>query len=141
MFGPSVKSVPGWWVSIVPMLIGEPVALTPGFGPHDDVLTAAWAIARLFLALVLLLLSQPTRAATNAVAATARVILTGFPCRYVILSSSVVRVDMPDTPRARDGEIIDRRLPVCKQVPIVIHLRDFGPLRGGHSDLLHAGCP
>jgi hypothetical protein len=39
MFGPSVKSVPGWWVSIVPMLIGVPVALTPGFVPHADVST------------------------------------------------------------------------------------------------------
>src|ERR1700727_201384 len=36
MFGPSVKSVPGWWVSMVPMLIGEPVAFTPGLGPHED---------------------------------------------------------------------------------------------------------
>jgi hypothetical protein len=36
MFGPSVKSVPGWWVSIVPMLIGVPVALVPGLGPHED---------------------------------------------------------------------------------------------------------
>jgi hypothetical protein len=34
-----VKSVPGWWVSMVPMLIGVPVALTPGLGPHDEVLT------------------------------------------------------------------------------------------------------
>ena len=25
-------------VSIVPMLIGEPVAFTPGLGPHEDVL-------------------------------------------------------------------------------------------------------
>ena len=39
MFGPSVKSVPGWWVSIVPMLIGVPVAATPGFVPHEDVAT------------------------------------------------------------------------------------------------------
>jgi len=39
MFGPSVKSVPGWWVSIVPMLIGVPVALTPGFVPHVEVST------------------------------------------------------------------------------------------------------
>jgi hypothetical protein len=36
MFGPSLKSVPGCLVSIVPMLIGVPVAATPGFGPHDD---------------------------------------------------------------------------------------------------------
>ena len=38
MFGPSLKSVPGCLVSIVPILIGVPVALTPGLGPHDDVL-------------------------------------------------------------------------------------------------------
>src|ERR1700759_845933 len=36
MFGPSVKSVPGWCVSMVPMLIGVPVALTPGLGPPDE---------------------------------------------------------------------------------------------------------
>jgi hypothetical protein len=39
MFGPSLKSVPGCFVSIVPILIGEPVAATPGFGPHFDVST------------------------------------------------------------------------------------------------------
>ena len=39
MFGPSLKSVPGCFVSIVPMLIGDPVAATPGFGPHFDVST------------------------------------------------------------------------------------------------------
>jgi hypothetical protein len=37
MFGPSLKSVPGCLVSIVPMLIGVPVALTPGFGPQAEV--------------------------------------------------------------------------------------------------------
>src|SRR2546421_12925214 len=37
MFGPSLKSVPGCLVSIVPMLIGVPVAFTPGFEPHFDV--------------------------------------------------------------------------------------------------------
>jgi hypothetical protein len=37
MFGPSLKSVPGCLVSIVPMLIGVPVAAWPGFGPHCDV--------------------------------------------------------------------------------------------------------
>jgi hypothetical protein len=37
MFGPSLKSVPGCLVSIVPMLIGVPVAATPAFGPQDDV--------------------------------------------------------------------------------------------------------
>ncbi|MGA9860133.1 MAG: hypothetical protein WBQ18_19865 [Solirubrobacteraceae bacterium] len=39
MFGPSVKSVPGWWVSIVPILIGVPLAALPGDEPHDDVST------------------------------------------------------------------------------------------------------
>jgi hypothetical protein len=39
MFGPSLKSVPGCLVSIVPMLIGVPVAFTPGLGPQDEVLT------------------------------------------------------------------------------------------------------
>jgi hypothetical protein len=37
MFGPSLKSVPGCLVSIVPIGIGVPVAATPGFGPHFDV--------------------------------------------------------------------------------------------------------
>src|SRR5947209_3941580 len=36
MFGPSVKSVPGWCVSMVPMLIGDPDAFTPGLVPHDE---------------------------------------------------------------------------------------------------------
>ena len=57
MFGPSLKSVPGCLVSIVPMLIGVPVALTPGFGPHDDVLVEpvlALAVVPLVLELVAL---------------------------------------------------------------------------------------
>jgi hypothetical protein len=37
MFGPSLKSVPGCFVSIVPILIGVPVAFTPGLGPHEEV--------------------------------------------------------------------------------------------------------
>ena len=41
MFGPSLKSVPGCLVSIVPTLIGVPVAFTPGLGPHDEVLVDA----------------------------------------------------------------------------------------------------
>jgi hypothetical protein len=40
----SVKSVPGCLVLIVPRLIGVPVALTPGFGPHDDVAVLAAAL-------------------------------------------------------------------------------------------------
>src|SRR5437588_4032248 len=39
MFGPSLKSVPGCLVSIVPMLIGVPVAFTPGLVPHFEVST------------------------------------------------------------------------------------------------------
>jgi hypothetical protein len=38
MFGPSLKSVPGCLVSIVPIGIGVPVAFTPGLGPQDEVL-------------------------------------------------------------------------------------------------------
>jgi len=41
MFGISVNDVPGWLVAIAPSGIGVPVAFTPGFVPHCDVLTAA----------------------------------------------------------------------------------------------------
>ncbi|MFZ0384005.1 MAG: hypothetical protein WCD11_03010 [Solirubrobacteraceae bacterium] len=41
MFGTSVKSVPGCLVAMAPMLIGVPVAFTPGFGPHEDVVAEA----------------------------------------------------------------------------------------------------
>ena len=51
MFGLSVKSVPGCLVSIVPMLIGVPVALTPGFGPHDEVSVDAPAAVAVLVAL------------------------------------------------------------------------------------------
>ena len=52
MFGPSLKSVPGCLVSIVPIGIGVPVAATPGFLPHEDVL-AELVLAELVVALVL----------------------------------------------------------------------------------------
>src|SRR6201996_8576437 len=39
MFSMSLKSVPLCLVSIAPMLIGVPVAATPGFVPHADVET------------------------------------------------------------------------------------------------------
>jgi hypothetical protein len=86
MFAMSVKSVPGCLVTIVPSVIGVPLAATPGLGPHDDVLVDAVvaalvvllvaevdeaAGAALLLALLLLLLlPQPAmnrtpRAATN----------------------------------------------------------------------------
>jgi hypothetical protein len=41
MFPISVNDVPGWLVSIPPSAIGVPVAFTPGFVPHCEVLTAA----------------------------------------------------------------------------------------------------
>ena len=53
MFGPSLKSVPGCLVSIVPIGIGVPVALTPGFLPHADVLLLALVELALVVALVL----------------------------------------------------------------------------------------
>jgi hypothetical protein len=83
MFGPSLKSVPGCLVSIVPMLIGVPVALTPGFGPHDDVsldpVLALAVVLELELALLgaaalelaLLLLLLLPHAASSAAATTA----------------------------------------------------------------------
>ena len=40
MFSMSLKSVPGCLVLIAPMLIGVPVAATPGLVPQDDVETA-----------------------------------------------------------------------------------------------------
>jgi hypothetical protein len=39
MFEMSVNEVPGWSVTIVPMLIGDPVAATPGWVPQDEAST------------------------------------------------------------------------------------------------------
>jgi hypothetical protein len=92
MFGPSLKSVPGCFVSIVPMLIGVPVALTPGLLPHDDVLAdAVLALLLLELAappvllLLLLLLPQAasTTARTTANAASAPAVGTFPPLRLI----------------------------------------------------------
>jgi hypothetical protein len=85
MFGPSLKSVPGCLVSIVPMLIGVPVAFTPGLGPHDEVSVDALVLLELLdelelppllaagaLLVLLLLLPHPARiAATPKTAASA----------------------------------------------------------------------
>ena len=86
MFGPSLKSVPGCLVSIVPILIGVPVAFWPGLDPHDDVsldppLELAVLLVELelppllaagLLVLLLLLLPHPARiAATPKTAASA----------------------------------------------------------------------
>jgi hypothetical protein len=94
MFGPSVKSVPGWWVSIVPMLIGVPVALTPGLGPQDDVsveppvlalaaevlLDAALLLELLLL--LLLLLPHPASTIRPMTAVSARDSRTRGTCPY-----------------------------------------------------------
>jgi hypothetical protein len=87
MFGWSVKSVPGCFVLIAPSTIVDPVALTPGFGPQDDVLALAdepepppavvdappedAPAAELGLEVVLLLLPHPASAATTARATSA----------------------------------------------------------------------
>jgi hypothetical protein len=81
MFGPSLKSVPGCLVSMVPMLIGLPVAFTPGLGPHDEVSDDVAPPPELLEAaavdvapppaedeLLLLLLPQPAKTATKAIA-------------------------------------------------------------------------
>jgi hypothetical protein len=78
MLGPSLKSVPGCLVSIVPILIGVPVALTPGLGPHlevsvdppelellDDELEPPPAAAALLL--LELLLPQPVTTTSRAI--------------------------------------------------------------------------
>jgi hypothetical protein len=44
MFSMSLKSVPGCLVLIAPMLIGVPVAATPGLVPHDDAETVPVAV-------------------------------------------------------------------------------------------------
>jgi hypothetical protein len=79
MFGMSVKSVPGCFVAIAPSRIGVPVALTPGFGPHDDVLVETAALelvvplaAAPLVFELLLLLPQPARTATTTTAARVR---------------------------------------------------------------------
>ena len=82
MFGPSLKSVPGCLVSIVPILIGVPVAFTPGLGPQDDVSVDALVellvelelpplLAPGALLVLLLLLPHPARIATLTTAANA----------------------------------------------------------------------
>jgi hypothetical protein len=103
MFGPSVKSVPGWWVSIVPMLIGVPVAATPGLDPQDEVLVLPVVGVELVLAGVLLVLvdaavllllelpPQPASANAPKIAASTANSRTREPCWYILtcLSSFV----------------------------------------------------
>jgi hypothetical protein len=108
MFGPSLKSVPGCLVSIVPMLIGVPVALTPGFGPQLDVLldellelaAAVELVAELdALALapgaadvLLLLLPQPASTATPMSAASGMIVRMRSACLYINLTCVLLLV-------------------------------------------------
>jgi hypothetical protein len=96
MFGPSLKSVPGCLVSIVPILIGVPVALTPGFGPHFDVSVEPPLEPELLdeldppppleaaLLLLLELLPQPASATRPSSAPSAIQTRTGGIRRYVL---------------------------------------------------------
>src|SRR4051794_13794531 len=69
---PSVKSVPGCFVTIAPSLIGVPLAAVPGFVPHFVTSPAAGAAALvlapppLVAAVVLLLLLLPHALMTTA---------------------------------------------------------------------------
>jgi hypothetical protein len=55
----SVKSVPGCLVLMAPRTIGDPVALTPGLGPHEDVLALGVAPPELLVLLALELAPDP----------------------------------------------------------------------------------
>ena len=147
MFGPSVKSVPGWWVSIVPMLIGVPVAATPGLGPHDEMLVdtaalelaAADELAAAVLELLLLLL-LPHPATTSASAATrvSRTPLSGTMCLVVLtnpLLSSGVK-PAPDRPRSADTNCASG----CMQPPV--NTSSIKRLHRVRNARLHAAfCP
>jgi hypothetical protein len=95
MFGPSLKSVPGCLVSIVPMLIGVPVALTPGFGPQAEVLDDD--------PLLLLLLEVLVEAAEEAVVLEApgalEVVLPLLPHPASAISATAAASAMPNRTR------------------------------------------
>jgi hypothetical protein len=141
MFGPSLKSVPGCLVSIVPILIGVPVALTPGLGPQDDVdaLPPADALVEALLlpegAALLLLLLPPQAASPNsamtAVSAT-KSRLRGT-CWYVLTRLSSPQVlNPPRLPRSADRSWAQR----CMQP--VANETTRKPLFGGPTVELHA---
>ena len=96
-----MKSVPGCLVLIAPSGIGVPVAATPGFGPHDDVLVDALVAAAVLVAevdeaagaalllvllvlLLLLLLPQPAMNSTPRTAAHDRPIRTRETWWYIL---------------------------------------------------------
>src|SRR5437588_5844945 len=109
MLGPSLKSVPGCLVSIVPMLIGLPVALTPGLGPQDEVsvepepplepLAAALEVpppdgAAPELLLLLLLLPQPAKT-TSAIAASSPRTMRIRDTTWLVLTDSPLLICKP----------------------------------------------
>jgi hypothetical protein len=111
MFGPSVKSVPGWWVSIVPMLIGVPVALTPGFDPQAEAPVLALldvdpvpVLAGVLLPdpdvlLLLFELPQPASANTPTIAAITAASRTCRPWWYILTCLSSFADEGTNRPR------------------------------------------
>jgi hypothetical protein len=84
-------------VSIVPMLIGVPVAATPGFDPQAEVLVLVLAVVELvvlvvagvlldveLLVVLLELLPQPASASAPTIKASAAVSRTREPCMYFL---------------------------------------------------------
>src|ERR1700733_8672715 len=120
MFGPSLKSVPGCLVSIVPMLIGVPVALTPGFGPHDEVLVEA--VLALVVPLVLeldaplaalldvvellLLLPHPASTSTAPTSTASAQVQRRRSASWYFLTSTPPRNDLVDPPLWRGADLI-----------------------------------
>jgi hypothetical protein len=128
MLGPSLKSVPGCLVSIVPIGIGVPVAATPGFLPHAEVLDELLALALVLVlvaldpplaalpALVVLLLLLPhaarsIAAPTSAASANAR---RRSPWRSLLTSVLLLEMDYVESaPVWRGADVIGAR--TCMQ--------------------------
>jgi hypothetical protein len=94
MFSMSLKSVPLCLVSIAPMLIGVPVAATPGFVPQAEVLVALAPLDEdadaLLVAEELLELELELQAASTptAMAATAASAIRERLCSYLFMCSA-----------------------------------------------------
>ena len=129
MFGPSLKSVPGCLVSIVPMLIGVPVAFTPGFGPHDETLAALVGVAELLELLELefelelelplpleeLLLPQPARTSIPATAVSRANNRVRGHSWYVLTCLSSFDDEGTPAPVGQVGGILCGRPVACKR--------------------------
>jgi hypothetical protein len=110
MFSPSVKSVPGTFVSIAPTGIGVPFALTPALVPHDDVLEAAWALTAPVLALLELLpIAATIKAPSAASTTTLNLTLMGAYLR-ILTSHPLLSSEREGTIQPRDGAgVCDQR--------------------------------